>query len=199
MEVEQKKKIKKLAAEREKKMKKKQLKSGSTINKIKQESSSSSSCSSSSIVINQNHRSDEEDEFYDRYTKPDMSSKIRRGLNDAMGVSAAISAANIATGVSLCLEFIQLATFPFQSDQQAGGGDDGGGSGSVDDGGSDNSSGPPKWLSKMYGVSYGVDFSAFDIEDCKYLLNGILVGIFSICSLQKFMNIYICLQLFDNS
>jgi hypothetical protein len=182
MEVEQKKKIKKLAAEREKKMKKKQLKGGSTINKIKQESSSSSSSSSSSIAINQNHQSDEEDEFYDRYTKPDMSTKLRRRLNDAMGVSAAISAANIATGVSLCLEFIQLATFPFQSDQQPGG-DDGSGSGGDD--GSDNSSGPPKWLSKMYGVSYGVDFSAFDVEDCKYLLNGILVDIFYIFSLQS--------------
>jgi hypothetical protein len=82
-------------------------------------------------------------------------------------VAPALSFGNLAALVSLALEFVQLATFPFQdtssssssSSQGASSNDSAANNGNGDDYGSSSGGGfsSPHWLSKLHGLVYLVD------------------------------------------
>lgn len=169
IEVDQNKKLKKLVQEKEKKLNKRAKRKQAKKASLDETSSPPLPVivPVSPVVTRTIYDEDDDDEvlFYSKYTELDSSKVKPHPLSRAMGVSAAITAANLITAGSLCLEFIQLATFPFQSDPSNINDD-----AITDDEGSTSSNEPPKWLRHMYGISYGVDFSAFDADDCKYIL-----------------------------
>lgn len=54
---------------------------------------------------------EDDDSFYASFYEKRV---VHKPANPALGVSPAASAANAVMALSLCLEFVQLATFPFQ-------------------------------------------------------------------------------------